>query len=128
MARTWLQVMTGEIQAKREARERLEERRASNRDAVQACLTEVVQPGLQAAAEARGWYFEESGGGVGEATRCRIIADGTKPAYAEVSFDAMNPLAVLRKYPGGAGTRAESRVIRCDRLDRAELDAWLADE
>lgn len=127
MARTWLQVTTGEIQAKREARERLAERRADNAAAVEDCLERAVRPALKAAAEARGWTFEETGGR-GEVSRCRIVDTGTKPAYAEVSIDAANPVAILRRHPGGADGQVVTGAVRCDALDRERLAAWLDGE
>lgn len=121
----WLDVMKGEMQAKRQVREWLGERRRHNLEIAQAKLKDVVRPVLERAAGERGWRLLESAGEGDAALRCGIYAPKPKAAFVEVVFDGVNPVAVLRRHPGGADAYAEVTAVSCDALDRETLESWI---
>lgn len=117
MARTWLQVTTGEVQSKADDAERLRERRESIAAQAEARLEATVRPAMEAAAcDTRGRYREADGG---EAL-CRLCMIETEAgAVVEAAFDAFRPLLLL------AGPAGEREVRRLDEVERDWLDEWL---
>ena len=116
MARTWLQVTTGEVQSKADDAARLRERHESIAAQAEARLEETVRPAMEAAARDAGGRYHESDGG--EAL-CRLCTVETDAGAVEAAFDGFRPLLLL------AGPRGE-REVRClDDVPRDWLDDWL---
>lgn len=126
MGSHWLDVTTDEIRARRDAQAQLDQRRADHQDAVQRCLTEVVEPVFETVAEQRGWQLRrvESARASGPPA-LRMVGEGLKPAWAEVGFDTLTGMAVLRQHPGGPGSKPAATALRCADLERDGLTQWL---
>ncbi|MDT0635460.1 hypothetical protein [Spectribacter hydrogenoxidans] len=126
MGSHWLDVTTDEIRARRDAQAQLDQRRAGRLDAAQHCLTEVVQPVFEAVAEQRGWQLQRvDPDRASGPPALRMVGEGLKPAWAEVGFDTLTGMAVLRRHPGGAGSKPAATALRCGDLDRDGLTRWL---
>lgn len=116
MARSWLQVMTGEVRSKADDAERLRERREAVARTADECLEAVVRPAMQAAAKKAGIEYVEEVGGEDAYRLCRIDTEG---GAVEAIFDAFRPLLLLSA-PSG-----EREAVRLDELERTWIDDWL---
>jgi hypothetical protein len=116
MARNWLQVMSGEVQSKADAAERLRERREAVARIAGECLETVVRPAMEAAAKAAGAEYREEEGSEALYRLCRIDGDAGR---VEAAFDAFRPLLLLTG-PGG-----EREIVRLDGLEHSRLEDWL---
>ncbi|MES1944978.1 hypothetical protein PC39_12706 [Salinisphaera sp. PC39] len=116
MARTWLQVTTGEVQSKADDAERLRERHERIAAQAEARLEETVRPAMEAAARDAGGRYREADGG--EAL-CRLCTVETETGAVEAAFDGFRPLLLL------AGPAGEREVRRLDDVTRDWLDDWL---
>lgn len=132
MASNWLEVTTGEVQARIGAGDRLEERREAMAEHAWELIEELVAPTLQATAQAMGGReYRQAGDGEWTVARCGIYAPGSVEqdptvAFHEVEFEAYQPLVVLRRKARGAGATVESRTLRVDKLDSAALESFLS--
>lgn len=117
MARSWLQVTTGEVQSKADAAERLRERRESVAEQADRHLRNILRPTLQATAEsAAGTYREEDGG---DALHRLVVIEWPGGARLEVALDAFRPLLIVSAPDG------ERRVLNLRELEQTWLEGWL---
>lgn len=133
MARSWLEVTTGEVQSRIGANERLAERREAMADQAWSAIDDWVAQAFQKAGARIGRReFRVAGDSEYAVARCGIYAPGAvehdpRVAFHEAEFDAYQPLVVLRRKAEGAGAPVESRTLRVSALDEATLSGFLAD-
>ncbi|MDA3920006.1 MAG: hypothetical protein PF501_04895 [Salinisphaera sp.] len=131
MARNWLEVTTGEVQARMGANERLAERREHMSARAWTIIESLVAPAFQKAGEAMGRReYREAGDTEWTVARCGLYAPGSVEqdptvAFHEAEFDAYQPLVVLRRKAAGAGARVETQTVRIEKLDAAVLESFL---
>ncbi|MGB7758119.1 MAG: hypothetical protein WBL23_18860 [Salinisphaera sp.] len=131
MARSWLEVTTGEVQSRIGASERLAERREAIADQAWSAIEGWVAQAFQAAGERIGRReFRVAGDSEYAVARCGIYAPGAvehdpRVAFHEAEFDAYQPLVVLRRKADGAGAPVESRTLRVSALDETALNDFL---
>jgi len=131
VARKWLEVTTGEVQARMGANDKLAERRVAMTDRAIQAIESLVAPALQKAAESMGdREYREAGDSEWTVARCGIYAPGSVEqdptvAFHEAEFDAYQPLVVLRRKAHGAGSAVEARTLRIEKLDESVLASFL---
>ncbi|WP_145961356.1 hypothetical protein [Salinisphaera sp. LB1] len=132
MARSWLEVTTGEVQSRMGDNERLAERREAMAEQAWSAIDDWVAAAFQAAGERIGRReFRVAGDSEYAVARCGIYAPGAvehdpRVAFHEAEFDAYQPLVVLRRKADGAGAPVESRTLRVSALDEATLNEFLS--
>ena len=133
MARSWLEVTTGEVQSKLGANERLAKRREQIAERAQRVLEEVVRPAFERASKGCGWLYREDHDTEWSLARCGIYGPGNAErdpnvAFYVVEFDAYQPLVVLRRKAPGAAALPVSRTVGLDALDSDTIEAFLDDD
>ncbi|MES1956162.1 hypothetical protein [Salinisphaera hydrothermalis] len=131
MARSWLEVTTGEVQSRLETNDRLSERRAAMAEQAWSMIDGWVAEVFQSAAERIGRReFRVAGDSEYAVARCGIYAPGAvehdpRVAFHEAEFDGYQPLVVLRRKAEGAGAPVQTRTLRVSALDEAALTEFL---
>ncbi|KEZ76996.1 hypothetical protein [Salinisphaera hydrothermalis] len=131
MARSWLEVTTGEVQSRLETNDRLSERREAMAEQAWSMIDGWVAEVFQSAAERIGRReFRVAGDSEYAVARCGIYAPGAvehdpRVAFHEAEFDGYQPLVVLRRKAEGAGAPVQTRTLRVSALDEAALTEFL---
>jgi len=133
----WLDVMLGEINAKRDAGERRQERRAAILRKAESVLADIVQPAADAAVERAAesdTRLEKKMLPGGEDALWRLVlrprrAEAFEPAapFWECIADAYNPALVLRRQLPGETRPRRSAFMQLDEVERSALDKELED-
>lgn len=131
MARSWLEVTTGEVQSRLDTNDRLSERREAMAEQAWSMIDGWVAEVFQSAAERIGRReFRVAGDNDYAVASCGIYAPGAvehdpRVAFHEAEFDAYQPLVVLRRKADGAGAPVQTRTLRVSALDEATLTEFL---
>lgn len=133
MARSWLEVTTGEVQSKLGANERLAKRREQIAERAQRVLEEVVRPAFERASKGCDWQYREDHDTEWSLVRCGLYGPGNAErdpnvAFYVAEFDAYQPLVVLRRKAPGAAALPVSRTVGLDALDSDTIEAFLDDD
>lgn len=131
----WLDVMLGEIDAKRDAEERRRERRAAILRKAESVLADIVQPAAESAvarAAEAGVLLEKAMLPGGEDALWHLVlrptqAESFEPAapFWECIADAYNPALVMRRQLPGETRPRRSAFIRLDEVERTGMDTEL---
>ncbi len=130
--RRWLEVTTDEVQSRRGVEQRLAQRREQIKVRAEQIAAEIVVPAFEKAAETGDWRYEEASETEWAVVCCGIHGPQDAPrdptaAFIVAEFDAYQPMVILRRKAAGAGAAPHSQSVALDDLDRATVEAFIAD-